>query len=240
MVDLELPSIILSLLLSLSDKYTVYILDRRGRNDSGAKGSEYSVQTECEDVMALFKKHNVSFIFGHSYGGLIALNLALQYPITKLALYEPAMISYVPISWIPRFEQELKEKDYISASVTFLKGMRMGGVMGKIPKPLLKILFRSMAKGPDWEENIQLLLTLPEEFQAGLLLDSNMERYKQISASTLIMTGTKTPKYLITAAQDLASNLPNKQIMSLVGLDHNAPDEKEPEKIAQILKDFFL
>lgn len=224
----------------LSDAYTVYILDRRGRNESGVKGSGYSVQKECEDVIAILHKHKASFVLGHSYGGLIALNVALQYPITKLAVYEPAIVSHIPMSWMPKFEQELKENDYISASITFLKGMRMGGTMGKMPKTFLKILFRAMAKGADWKENVQLLRTLPEELHAGLLFDSNIERYKHISIPTLVMSGTKSPGYLIAAARELESILPNKQSLPLVGLDHSAPDEKAPEKIAQILKGFFV
>lgn len=223
----------------LSDAFTVYIVDRRGRNKSGQKGNKYSIQKECEDVIALLQKHNISFVFGHSYGGLISLNVALQYPLTKLAVYEPAMVSYIPTSWMPKFEQELKQNNYISAFVTFFKGMRMGGVMGKIPKPILKILFRLMAKGPDWQENIKLLLTLPEEVHAGMIFDLGFDRYKQISALTLVITGTKSPDYLIKGAHELESNLPFKQSVSLEGLDHNAPDENAPEKIAQILNNFF-
>lgn len=225
----------------LSDAFTVYIMDRRGRNGSGPKGNNYSVQKECEDVMALLQKHQASYLFGHSYGGLVALNTALQYPVTKLAVYEPAVSvnGSLPGAWLPRFERELMQKDFISASITFIKGLRMGGVMRIVPRPLMKILFGAMAKGPDWEENTRLLLTVPEEVRQGLLLDSTIERYKEISASTLVMTGKKSPGYLIKAARELETVLPDKQSVSLEGLDHNAPDEGAPERIAPILKDFF-
>lgn len=232
----------LRLASNLSDVFTVYIMDRRGRNESGPKGSEYSVQKECEDVIALLQKHDITYLFGHSYGGLISLNTALQHPLKKLAVYEPptSANAFHPATWFPRFEQELKQQDYISASVTFLKGLQMGGVIGKMPKPVLKILFRAMARGPEWEENIPLLLTVPDEIRAVMNFDSSIEKYKQISAPTMIMTGTKSPEYLLTNARELESILPNTQSVSLAGLDHNAPDERAPEKIGQLLKDFFL
>ncbi|PTM58179.1 alpha/beta fold hydrolase [Desmospora activa] len=227
---------------SLSDDYTVYIMDRRGRNNSGPKGSGYSVQKECEDVIAILQKHQVSYLFGHSYGGLISLHVTLQEPIKKLAVYEPSLIGYFPSDWIPRFEQELNQNDYISASTTLLKGLQMGGVIGKLPQPVLKNLFRSMAKGPEWEENIKLLRTLPEELRAGLRLKPTIQTYEQISIPTMVMAGSKSPRFLRTAAHELSLILPNKQnvILSLAGLDHNAPDEKAPAKIAQTLKYFFI
>lgn len=228
---------------ALSDAFSVYVMDRRGRNRSGPKGSDYSLQKECEDVMAILRKHDAYFVFGHSYGGLVALNTALQYPITKLAVYEPAGISKnnpFPLDWLPQFENELKQQDYAGASVTFLKGLKMGGVVGKMPRPVLKVLLAALAKGPEWEENVKLLIELPAEVRAAKRLESSIQRYDQLSALTLIMSGTKSPEYLISASRELGAALPNNKIMYLEGLDHNAPDEKAPEKIGQIVKDFFV
>jgi pimeloyl-ACP methyl ester carboxylesterase len=91
----------------LADRYTVYAIDRRGRNGSGPQGKDYSIQKECEDAIALLGKTNASFVFGHSYGGLIALNVARQYPLTKIALYEPAISinGSIPSMWLPAFER---------------------------------------------------------------------------------------------------------------------------------------
>jgi pimeloyl-ACP methyl ester carboxylesterase len=75
----------------LSDSYTVYLPDRRGRGLSGPKGENYSIKREIEDLRVLIQKTNAQMLFGHSAGGFIALEAAVALPIEKLALYEPAV-----------------------------------------------------------------------------------------------------------------------------------------------------
>jgi pimeloyl-ACP methyl ester carboxylesterase len=74
------------------DSFTVHSIDRRGRGLSGPQGSEYSITKECEDIQALQKETGAIYVFGHSYGGLIALETARTFPsFTKIALYEPGV-----------------------------------------------------------------------------------------------------------------------------------------------------
>ena len=47
---------------------------------------------ECEDVDALLAQTDTHFVFGHSSGGLIALEAALTLPrIHKVAVFEPPL-----------------------------------------------------------------------------------------------------------------------------------------------------
>ena len=38
---------------ALSEHFTVYTIERRGRGESGPQGDDYSIVKECEDVLAL-------------------------------------------------------------------------------------------------------------------------------------------------------------------------------------------
>ncbi|MEH7073880.1 alpha/beta fold hydrolase [Neobacillus drentensis] len=229
----------LDLAKHLANDFTVYIMDRRGRNQSGPKGEDYHFQKEIDDIHSILRQHDIQLLFGHSFGALSSLNAASDYPLIKLAVYEPPLYPYFPTDWLPQFEREIDKKDFIGASVTFLKGMQMGGFIGKLPKPLLKIFFKMMAKGDEWEENIPLLETLPEEFRVVMDWDSGFERYKNIKIPTLIIYGTKTTDYLISSAKEFAKLIPNHQLLAIDGLVHNAPDEQAPEQIALELKSFF-
>ncbi len=229
----------LELAKHLVNDFTVYIMDRRGRNLSGPRDEDYNFQKEIDDIHSILRQHDIQLLFGHSFGALSSLNTAIDYPLKRLAVYEPPLISYCPTDWLPQFEKELEQNDFIGASVTFLKGMQMGGFIGKLPKPLLKIFFKIMAKGDEWEENIQLLKTIPDEFRVVMNWDTGFKRFKKISVPTLIMHGTKTTDYLILSAKELANFIPNHLLMAIDGLIHNAPDEQAPEQIAMKLKTFM-
>ncbi|MDB5084920.1 MAG: alpha/beta hydrolase [Bacilli bacterium] len=122
----------------LSDQFTVYVVDRRGRNDSGPQGEEYSLTKEFEDVIALLDKTQASFLFGHSSGAIITLNVACQYPLAKIALYEPPL--YFSTAWLPDFERLLEKKDDVGALITVFKGLQLGGKLGLLPNPILKLM----------------------------------------------------------------------------------------------------
>ena len=62
-------------LASVLDKnFTVYTYDRRGRGETGAGATPWSVEREIEDLDALVKEAGGSaFVFGQSSGAVLAL-----------------------------------------------------------------------------------------------------------------------------------------------------------------------
>ena len=110
---------------ALSDAFTVYVPDRRGRGPSGPPGDHYSIRSECEDIevlLALTRSHNV---FGLSSGALIALQAALTLPaIRKVAVYEPPLsVNHsTPIDWLARYDGEIAQGRLGSAMVTAIRG----------------------------------------------------------------------------------------------------------------------
>lgn len=73
----------------LRDRFTVAMMDRRGRGDSG-DGSEYAIEREAEDVLAVLDMVGAEMLVGHSYGALCSI-LAAQgtTSLRRLVLYEP-------------------------------------------------------------------------------------------------------------------------------------------------------
>jgi pimeloyl-ACP methyl ester carboxylesterase len=73
----------------LVDRFTVAIMDRRGRGASG-DGPEYAMEREAEDVLAVLDAVGAEMLVGHSYGGLCSI-LAVQRTdrLRRLVLYEP-------------------------------------------------------------------------------------------------------------------------------------------------------
>src|SRR5215510_3497798 len=74
----------------LTDRYTVFTYDRRGRGDSGDT-KPYLIDREIEDLDALIREAGGSaFVYGISSGAALALEaaIALGDKIKKLAMYE--------------------------------------------------------------------------------------------------------------------------------------------------------
>jgi pimeloyl-ACP methyl ester carboxylesterase len=47
---------------ALAEHFTVHTIERRGRDESGPQGDDYSIVKECEDVLALRAETGASFV----------------------------------------------------------------------------------------------------------------------------------------------------------------------------------
>ena len=75
--------------LHLSDRYHVFALDQRGHGDSEwSRDIDYSIDAMVADAAAFIADQGLQdpIVFGHSMGGQVTLNLALQYPAIAKAL----------------------------------------------------------------------------------------------------------------------------------------------------------
>ena len=225
---------------ALADKYTVYIPDRRGRGLSGPAGDDYTLAKEYDDLGALLHKTGAHFAFGHSAGGLIALEAALRLPIKKLALYEPAVSidGSLPLEWLTACEQAFAKNDAAAAFVIFFRGLRLNW-MSQLPYWVLYPMVSLMLRDADGREMVELLPTLIREGREAQRLDSTCTRYQNISADILLLCGSKSPTYLRIVPPALAKTMPHAHWIELPGLDHNAPDQNAPEVVAAELKRFF-
>jgi pimeloyl-ACP methyl ester carboxylesterase len=88
---------------ALSDAFTVYVMDRRGRELSRPPGDRYSMARECEDVEALLAATGARLVFGHSSGALVALRAVLTLPqVDKIAVYERRCAPHTGVAALTR------------------------------------------------------------------------------------------------------------------------------------------
>jgi len=224
----------------ISTSHTVYLPDRRGRGLSGPKGENYSVWREIEDLHALLQKTNAHILFGHSAGGFIALEAALALPIEKLALYEPAVSidGSVDFGWLRPLEEALSRGDGPAAFVYLAKGLHLHW-MTELPFWFWYPLARLMLRDAEGREMVSLVPTIVWEAKEIQRLDSTYQRYRSIFANTLLLNGSKSPAYLRNVLPTLANTIPHAQHIELDGLNHNAPDQDAPERVATTLERFF-
>jgi hypothetical protein len=119
-----------------------------------------------------------------------------------------------------------------------LKGLQILGPLSTLPTSALIALSRLTIRGAEWQESIRTLSPVPAMVSALEPLDSTLARYRAITATTMVMTGTLGPAYLREAARMVAAIIPQASLKDLSNLNHSAP-QQAPHAIAQELKRFF-
>jgi pimeloyl-ACP methyl ester carboxylesterase len=220
------------LALALAGAHTVHVVERRGRGASAARGPAYSVETDVDDVLAVLRHTGARAVFGHSYGGLVALHVGLRQPLDALIAYEPGVSidGSFDGSWLGAFTRQLGKGRLVAAMATFFKGTNL---LPFRAAPLLWAVSFLIVHGPRGRETREMMPTTPGEIGEIVRLDSDGSRYAGIASRTLLLGGAKSPGYLTGVLPRLASFMPNAEFRILPELDHNAPDENEPDTIAQ-------
>ena len=226
----------------LGKSFTVYTIERRGRGLSGAQGENYSIAKECEDVLAIQKKTQASYLFGHSYGGLIALEIAKTNKVfAKIALYEPGVSVDKSISmvWTPAYEKYLAEKKYADAFTVFSIGCGPEKAQ-KTPHWLMKLMLPLFIKKEERDLMYSLLAQNLNEHKEVAHLDNTYKNYQQVSADVLFMYGGKSGlKWISKATKVLTEVVPSIKVKEFPKLNHFAPDKNAPHEIAKAINDFL-
>jgi pimeloyl-ACP methyl ester carboxylesterase len=239
----------------LSQHFTVHLLDRRGRGRSGPYPQDGSrTQIEIDDLAAVLDATAATRVLGISSGALITLRAALQTRmIAKAAIFEPplAVNGSIRLSLIDRFMRESDADDTANAMVTGMLAAEMGPTLfRRLPRPALRAMTNRMIARDDAQDlppddpHLRLLAQLLRiDLQIVAENADRLSDFAAINTPTLLIAGTKTPRYLQTAVSALAAIVPNAQRVELKSTNHSVTQNRDqfgkPEKIAPDIARFF-
>ena len=228
---------------ALAEHFTVHIIERRGRGLSSPQGDDYSILKEREDVLALQQETGASLLVGHSFGGLVALEVARNNPLlTKIAVYEPGVSidGSIPMHWMPGYEKKLAEKNYLDAFVEF--SLAVGPERARNTSPwLMKLLLPLFLNSHERKLMLGLLPENLREHQEVARLDSSYENYREIAADVLLMYGGKSNvTWVVMSMERLAAVLPRSETKEFPKLDHFGIDKRAPREVAKAVSVYFL
>ncbi len=243
----------LQLAEALSDTFTVYLMDRRGRGLSGPYGKDDGIRQEVEDLDAILSQTGVSQVFGVSSGGIICLQAALSLPaIQKAAIYEPplSLTRSASQAILTRFDLEMARGKVAAALITGMKGAQMGPpIFNLIPRWLLESLANMAMKGEakkgsgGYVPMRDIAPTLHYDFQLVVEMSEKLERFRDVRAEVLLLGGSKSPAYLKATLDSLEQILPHARRVEFPGLNHaaswNTDRGGNPKPVAQELRRFF-
>ena len=235
----------LPLAQALARSFQVHVVDRRGRGASGPQGPAYSIDKECEDLLAVQAATGAAAVFGHSYGGLVVLETARRTEVfSQVAVYEPGVSvdGSIPVDWMPRYRDLLAAGDTRGAFACMVRQMAAGSSpIAKMPQWYLRAILRLMIQQRQWQHMEPLLASsLAEHEQVADLDDGTVDRYQSITARLLLLSGQKRASPITTtlfdALQDVIADCTAEM---LGGLDHNAPTEKGAEVVGDRVRRFL-
>ena len=202
----------------LSSHFTVCAMDRRGRGASG-DSSEYSLQKEAEDVVAVVNSlKGPVYVFGHSYGGVAALEAAIETKrIVKLMLYEPPLHEPAGpnLAVADQVEQLVRIGSLEEGLILFQRVI--------VRQPAEEI--ERMKSRPNWQSLVATIAMHPRQMRALAKYKFDAGRMKKVKIPTLLLLGkTTTSPYLKQSIEALQLSLPNPTLVELEGQGHNAAD----------------
>ncbi|MGM0395720.1 MAG: alpha/beta fold hydrolase [Bacillota bacterium] len=203
----------------LGKHFAVYAIDRRGRGKSGDT-SKYKLELEYEDIATVIDKIDQPVILlGHSYGGTISLETALQSEkVRKLILYEPQGINGIDESdiflqeAITKIEDDINEGNNEQTLIFFLESL-----VGMSSEEI-----EHARSTPYWKVMVNAAPTLPREMKALAEYKFDSTRFKDLTIPTLLLSGSESPLPFIKEVELLDNTLPNSRVKFLEGQGHEA------------------
>lgn len=216
----------------LSQHFTVYHYDRRGRGDS-TDTLPYTVDREIEDIEALIDYAGGSaLLYGISSGGSLAFEAALHLggKVKKLAIYDP------PYNDDPGAREGWKwfRQEVDRALSEGRRGDAVGlfiGLTGATPEQIEEL--HNFPMWPMWEGIAPTIA-----YDAAVVGEEAaipVERAARLTVPALVINGEQSYPFMQESGAALAKAIPGAQYRLLAGQPH----EVAADAIAPVLIEFF-
>ena len=242
---LSVGSDYLPLAHALAAEFEVHIMERRGRPGSGPQGQHHSLNDECADLSAVAAATGSAMVFGHSFGGLIALETARRQQLFgQVFVYDPG----VPIrgalhsGWMDDYQRRLQSGDRRGAFASMVKGAGFAPAgLTIMPVWCVRLVLRIGIRGASWAKMDNLLEANLEEHRLQAALDApTPERFAAIKARTILLGGARSPDSVSGPLLDeVARVISHSQVAVLPRLGHLAPQD-HPEQVASAVLSHWL
>ena len=214
----------------LSDAFTVYAYDRRGRGES-TDTQPYAVEREVEDLHALIAQAGgEACVYGISSGAALAMTAAATVPgVAKLAMYEPPYMS--------ELDGGTRAKEYTADLQALLdaggRGDAVARFMAHVGMPPEAIAGFRASPAFAALEAIAPTLAYDDEILTGGRVPRELAA--TVTVPVLVLAGGASPQPLQRSAQAAADALPTAEFRVLDGQTHDVA----PEALAPVLIHYF-
>ena len=198
----------------LSDQFTLYSVDRRGRGESGDSANGYAIEQEFADIASLVDSlAEPADLFGHSYGATVALGAAaLSRNLRRLVLYEPAPgIPQETPEFLARLDALLAEDQREQLLSIFLTEVGFDAAA-----------LEQLRASPIWAGRVAAAHTIARELRGEVSYQPDPEALSSHSIPVLLLLGSESPEWAKKGTELVQSLLPDSRVAMLEGEGHIA------------------
>lgn len=225
------------LLDPLSEHFTVYAYDRRGRDESGDT-APYSLDREIEDLRAVAAATGETpYVCGFSSGAALAMHaLADGLPVRGAALYEAPYTVVDDGDRVPPADcltvlERMVAQNRRGDAVRYFMATMIG--MPGVVVTMMKLFMRTM-----WRNTTAVAHTLP--YDIGLMNRTRFRPPAEVSARigvpTTVLYGERTAPALRRATVALAGQIPGARLVVVPKAKHYV----KPDVLVPALLDIFV
>jgi pimeloyl-ACP methyl ester carboxylesterase len=212
--------VLLSRRLDLDHRVLRY--DRRGYARSRPVGGPFTIDSHVADLATLLDGRRAT-VFGHSYGGNVALALAERHPelVRSVAVYE------VPLSWLPWWPGST--------------GRRGAAVQGT-PEDAAEQFMRRMVGDDQWErlsEATRAVRRSEGSAFVGEIADLGAAPpwdAEHIDVPVVAIYGSLAREHHRDGSHYLAELLSDREAIAIEGARHNGP-YTHPDAVAEVIRE---
>jgi pimeloyl-ACP methyl ester carboxylesterase len=215
------------------DEYAVVTPDRRGRGESGDREA-YAIDREVEDARAVVDAVDGDpILFGHSFGGLQAIETAREVPVEAVVAYEPASLvgEYrEQANLSERMQAHLDEGEPREAMKLHLREVLHGGEIGD---GAFEAWLDAWPVWPDCVDHVENTIRMDRALERHRLPDA-----LDVDAPTLLLTGSEGSSPLRDSVRAVHDALPNSRLVEFDGVGHSGPTEA-PDRVIEAVRSFL-
>jgi pimeloyl-ACP methyl ester carboxylesterase len=215
----------------LARRFTLHLVDRRGRGLSAAEATgSYALAREADDVAAVLRAVGPdALVLAHSYGGTCALEAAARgVAIARLLVYEPAFGTdegpVFPVAALADVEAALARGEHEAALETFFADVLL----------LDAAEIAAMRGTPAWRARVACAPTLAREARAANAYRPDAERLAAVAAPARFLLGTETTPALTRSTRAAHAAMPGSELRVLPGHGHAAMDADPALFVAEV------
>ena len=223
---------------SLANLYNVVVPDRLGygRGDVWSTGTPAPLEAEAQHLAGFLCTHDEGVhVVAHSYGGAVAIELALRWPhlVRSLTLFEPGRFALL----LDRTDCDDERGEIVQVGRT----VGLWTMSGR--SEAAAAMFIDYWSGPGtWDQlddakRKRIAGYMPKvaaEFDAAFADRTPLTRYKALGMPVHLMMGSTSPAPVRRIVGIMAEVLPNACTVELTGVGHMGPVTHPAQFMAQL------